>query len=53
MSDKHKWSSLFAGWIGSLSLSDWNLIVAIVGGVVVITLGLLQIYLLWRDKIKR
>lgn len=41
----------WAGFIGSLSLAQWQAMVAIFGGLAVIVFTTMQIYVLWRDKI--
>lgn len=43
----------WAGFIGSLSLAQWQAMVAIVGGLAVLIFTTMQIYILWRDKIVR
>lgn len=41
----------WTGFIGSLSLAQWQAVIAIIGGLSVLFFTVLQIYVLWRDKI--
>lgn len=41
----------WAAYLSAISLTQWQALVAIFGGLVVIVFTSLQIYVLWRDKI--
>lgn len=43
----------WGAYVGSITLSEWQAIVGIVGGLTVIAFTALQLYILWRDKIVR
>jgi hypothetical protein len=53
MNEKQKWFLMLLGYIGSLTLAEWQLIVAILGGLSFVVYTCMQAFVFWRDKVRR
>lgn len=59
MNDSDFWTpvarvlGVILGWIGTITLADFHLLVSIIGSVLVSGYAATQWYVLWRDKIKK
>lgn len=45
------WAGAIGAAVGAVTLNQWALIVAIIGGILAGFYTILQMYVLWRDKI--
>ena len=53
MDEKKKWSVMLVAYLGNLTLAEWQLIIAIIGGVLFIAYTAMQAFVFWRDKVRR